>query len=105
MVRSLDAGVGGMDCELRPGDERGRCSGSDDRPEATANVCSLVASGRLQALDRQACFKEVIRFMPYWPRNRPRPQLRQLSWVYPRRVFRHRLRERLLHTWRSQQPH
>jgi transposase len=44
--------------------------GSDDHAHAAANIFSLVASCRLHALDVETYFAEIIRVMPYWPRDR-----------------------------------
>jgi len=44
--------------------------GSDDHAEAAANLFSLVASCKLHGLDPELYFRDVIRVMPYWPRDR-----------------------------------
>jgi hypothetical protein len=44
--------------------------GSDDHTQAAANVFSLVASCKLHGLDPESYLAEVIRVMPYWPRQR-----------------------------------
>ncbi len=44
--------------------------GSDDHASAAANLFSLVASCKLHGLDPEAYLAEVIRVMPYWPRER-----------------------------------
>ena len=44
--------------------------GSDDHASAAANLFSLVASCKLHALDPEAYLADVIRVMPYWPRDR-----------------------------------
>jgi transposase len=44
--------------------------GSDDHAVAAANIFSLVASCRLHGLDVESYLADVIRVMPYWPRNR-----------------------------------
>lgn len=44
--------------------------GSDDHAQAAANIFSLVASCRLHDLDVETYFAEIIRVMPYWPRDR-----------------------------------
>jgi hypothetical protein len=44
--------------------------GSDDHGEAAANVYSLLASCQLHGLDPELYLKEVLRVMPYWPRER-----------------------------------
>jgi transposase len=44
--------------------------GSDDHAQSAANVFSLIASCRLHSLDEEAYFTDVIRVLPYWPRDR-----------------------------------
>jgi transposase len=44
--------------------------GSDDTAEAAANLYSLIASCKLHGLDPERYIAEVIRIMPYWPRDR-----------------------------------
>jgi hypothetical protein len=44
--------------------------GSDDHAHAAANIFSLVASCKLHALDPEAYLADIIRVMPYWPRDR-----------------------------------
>ena len=44
--------------------------GGDDHAEAAANLFSLVASCKLHGLDPETYFRDVIRVMPYWPRDR-----------------------------------
>ena len=44
--------------------------GSDDHAQAAANIFSLVASCKLHTLDPELYMAEVIRVMPYWPRQR-----------------------------------
>jgi transposase len=44
--------------------------GSDDHAQAAANIFSLVASCRLHDLDIETYLAEIIRVMPYWPRDR-----------------------------------
>jgi transposase len=44
--------------------------GSDDTAEAAANLYSLIASCKLHGLDPEHYLAEVIRVMPYWPRDR-----------------------------------
>jgi transposase len=44
--------------------------GSDDHAEAAANIFSLVATCKLHGLDPESYFTDVIRVMPYWPRER-----------------------------------
>jgi hypothetical protein len=44
--------------------------GSDDHAEAAANLFSLIASCKLHRLDPQLYLEQIIRMMPYWPRDR-----------------------------------
>jgi hypothetical protein len=44
--------------------------GSDDHATAAGNILSLVASCKLHGLDTERYFEEVIRILPYWPRDR-----------------------------------
>ena len=44
--------------------------GSDDHAQAAANLLSLIASCVLHALDPERYLAEIIRVMPYWPRDR-----------------------------------
>jgi transposase len=44
--------------------------GSDDHAQAAANIFSLVASSKLHGLDVETYFTDLIRVMPYWPRDR-----------------------------------
>lgn len=44
--------------------------GSDDHAQAAANLFSLVASCKLHGLDPEAYLADVLRVMPYWPRER-----------------------------------
>jgi transposase len=44
--------------------------GSDDHAQAAANLFSLVASCKLHGLDPEAYVTDIIRVMPYWPRER-----------------------------------
>jgi transposase len=44
--------------------------GSDDTAEAAANLYSLIASCKLHRIDPERYLAEVIRVMPYWPRDR-----------------------------------
>lgn len=44
--------------------------GSDDHAGAAANLFSLVASCKLHGLDPELYLAELIRVMPYWPRQR-----------------------------------
>ena len=44
--------------------------GSDDHAQAAANIFSLVGSCKLHNLDPELYLAEIIRVMPYWPRQR-----------------------------------
>ncbi len=44
--------------------------GSDDHAGAAGNVLSLVASCKLHDLDPELYLAEIIRIVPYWPRDR-----------------------------------
>ena len=44
--------------------------GSDDHAEAAANLYSLIAGCKLHGHDPERYLAEVIRLMPYWPRER-----------------------------------
>jgi hypothetical protein len=44
--------------------------GSDDHAEAAANLYSLIAGCKLHGIDPECYLAEVIRVMPYWPRDR-----------------------------------
>lgn len=44
--------------------------GSDDTAEAAANLYSLIASCKLHGIDPELYLAEVIRILPYWPRER-----------------------------------
>ncbi len=44
--------------------------GSDDHAAAAANLFSLIASCKLHKLDPDAYLEDVIRVLPYWPRDR-----------------------------------
>jgi hypothetical protein len=44
--------------------------GSDDHAQAAANLFSLIASCKLYGLDPETYLADVIRLMPYWPRDR-----------------------------------
>jgi transposase len=45
-------------------------AGSDDHAESAGHVLSLVASARLHHLDPEAYLRDVIRVLPFWPRDR-----------------------------------
>jgi hypothetical protein len=57
--------------------------GSDDHANAAANLFSLVASCKLHRLDPEDYFRDVIRVMPYWPRERYL-ELSPLKWLRTR---------------------
>lgn len=44
--------------------------GSDDHASAAANLFSLIAGCKLHRIDPEAYLGDVIRVMPYWPRER-----------------------------------
>ncbi|HVJ92005.1 MAG TPA: transposase [Labilithrix sp.] len=44
--------------------------GSDDHAHAGANLFSLIASCKLHGLDAETYLAEIIRVVPYWPRDR-----------------------------------
>jgi transposase/uncharacterized coiled-coil protein SlyX len=44
--------------------------GSDDHATAAGNILSLVASCKLHDLDPEPYFCEIIKVLPYWPRDR-----------------------------------
>jgi transposase len=44
--------------------------GSDDHAVAAGNVLSLIASCKLHGLDSELYLTEIIRILPYWPRDR-----------------------------------
>jgi hypothetical protein len=44
--------------------------GSDDHAQAAGNLMTLVASARLHGLDPEVYLRDVIRVLPYWPRER-----------------------------------
>jgi hypothetical protein len=44
--------------------------GSDDHAGAAGNILSLVASCKLHDLDPELYLSEIIRIVPYWPRDR-----------------------------------
>ena len=44
--------------------------GSDDHADAAGNILSLVASCKLHDLDPELYLAEIIRIVPYWPRDR-----------------------------------
>ncbi|MGK2855753.1 MAG: IS66 family transposase [Thermoanaerobaculia bacterium] len=44
--------------------------GSDDHAGAAANLFSLIASCKLHGIDAETYLAEIIRIVPYWPRDR-----------------------------------
>ena len=44
--------------------------GSDDHAQAAANLYSFIAGCKLHKLDPELYLAEIIRIMPYWPRDR-----------------------------------
>ncbi len=44
--------------------------GSGDHAQAAANLFSLIASCKLHGLDAETYLAEIIRIVPYWPRDR-----------------------------------
>lgn len=44
--------------------------GSDDHAQAAANLFSLIASAKLHRIEPETYLAEIIRVMPYWPRDR-----------------------------------
>jgi transposase len=44
--------------------------GSDTHAESAAAIFTIIASCRLHSLDPQAYFDEVLRVLPYWPKER-----------------------------------
>ena len=44
--------------------------GSDAHAESAAAIFSIIASYRLHSIDPQQYLDEVLRILPYWPRDR-----------------------------------
>jgi transposase len=44
--------------------------GSDDHAQATGNLLSLIGSCRLHQIEPEQYLTDVMRVMPYWPRDR-----------------------------------
>jgi len=44
--------------------------GSDSHAESAAAIFSLIASCRLHSIDPQLYLDEVMRLLPYWPKDR-----------------------------------
>jgi transposase len=45
-------------------------AGSDDHAQSAGYVLSLIASARLHRLDPEAYLRDLIRVLPFWPRER-----------------------------------
>lgn len=45
-------------------------AGSDEHAESAGHVLSLIASARLHRLDPEAYLRDLIRVLPFWPRDR-----------------------------------
>ncbi len=60
--------------------------GSDDHAQAAANLFSLIASCKLHRIDPESYLADVIRVMPYWPRERYL-ELSPKYWVRTRARF------------------
>lgn len=45
-------------------------AGSDEHAESAGHILSLIASARLHSLDSELYLRDLIRVLPYWPRNR-----------------------------------
>ena len=43
--------------------------GSDDHAQAAGNLLTLIASARLHGLDPEAYLRDLLRVLPYWPRD------------------------------------
>jgi transposase len=44
--------------------------GSDDHAQSAGHIFSLIASARLHRLDPEAYLRDVLRVLPYWPKDR-----------------------------------
>jgi transposase len=44
--------------------------GSDDHGEAAGNLLTLIASARLHGLDPEVYLRDILRVLPFWPRER-----------------------------------
>jgi transposase len=44
--------------------------GSDDHAQSAANLMTLVASAKLHGLDPEAYMRDILRVVPFWPRER-----------------------------------
>jgi hypothetical protein len=69
--------------------------GSDDHAQAGANLFSLIASCKLHGLDAETYLAEIIRVVPYWPRDRYL-ELAPKYWAATRARLDQRQRERPL---------
>ena len=45
-------------------------AGSEDHAEAAGHILSLIASARLHGLEPEAYLRDLIRVLPFWPRDR-----------------------------------
>lgn len=45
-------------------------AGSDEHAEAAGNILSLIASARLHGLEPQTYLRDLVRVVPFWPRDR-----------------------------------
>lgn len=45
-------------------------AGSDDHAEAAGHIFSLVATARLHGLQPERYLRDIIRVLPFWPRDR-----------------------------------
>ena len=57
--------------------------GSDMHAESAAAIFGVIASCRLHAIDPQQYLDEVLRLLPYWPRERF-PEIAPKNWVATR---------------------
>jgi len=69
-VPSHEMGYGQNDLRTATGRKNWLFFGSDDHAGAAANIFSLVGSCKLHGLDPELYLAEIIRLMPYWPRQR-----------------------------------
>ena len=45
-------------------------AGSDDHAESAGHILSLIASAKLHGLDPERYLRDIIRVLPFWPRER-----------------------------------
>ena len=57
-------------CEIVVGRKNWMFYGSDTHAERAAALFSIIASCRLHAIDPQQYLDEVLRVLPYWPKER-----------------------------------